>query len=124
MTYGIDNTLCIQEASGTNPAKYANLFDYIIGHNEFDNAEFGGELKNLVYGTSKKYKSVSAKLISNQSKQEDYFTTSIVDGVISFNHVANAANPVANVKSTLVITLTDAFGHEMTYKLPFTVKKR
>ena len=124
LTYGIDNTLCIEKASGSTPAKYANLFDYIIGHNEFDNEVFGGELKNLVYGSSKKYKDISAKLISNQSKQEDYFTTSIVNGVISFHHVANAANPVANVKSTLVITLTDAFGHEMTYKLPFTVKKR
>ena len=124
LTYGIDNTLCIEKTSGSSPAKYANLFDYIIGHNEFDNEVFGGELKNLVYGSSKKYKDISAKLISNQSKQEDYFTTSIVNGVISFHHVANAANPVANVKSTLVITLTDAFGHEMTYKLPFTVKKR
>ena len=124
LTYGIDNTLCIEKASGSTPAKYANLFDYIIGHNEFDNEVFGGELKNLVYGSSKKYKDISAKLISNQSKQEDYFTTTIVNGVISFHHVANAANPVANVKSTLVITLTDAFGHEMTYNLPFTVKKR
>ena len=123
LTYGDGKTLKI---GGTDAAPvYANLLEYIIGHNTLANKEFGGELKNLVNGTGKKYKSITAKLISNQSKEEDYFTTSISnDGVISFTPVANnTSNPVKDVKSTLVITLTDAFGHVMVYPMEFTVKR-
>ena len=61
----------------------------------------------------------------DQSKQEDYFTTSISnDGVISYAPVKNnTSNPVNDVKSTLVITLTDAFGHVMVYPMEFLVKR-
>ena len=87
-------------------------------------------MKNLVYGAENfmaKYVGIDVKLISNVSGEVDYFDASI-DGTtgneyIKFTQKSNTTNPVADVKSTLVITLTDAFGCDQTYMLPFTVKR-
>ena len=98
-----------------------NLLDYIIGSNKFDTTVFGGKLSGLVAGANAKYVTVDAKLISKESKQEDYFNASVSGGVITFTKNSLASNPVKDVESTLVITLTDAFGHKMTYDMPFTV---
>ena len=98
-----------------------NLLDYIIGSNKFDTTVFGGELSGLVAGADAKYVTVDAKLISKESKQEDYFKASVSGGVITFTKNSLASNPVKDVESTLVITLTDAFGHKMVYNMPFTV---
>ena len=98
-----------------------NLLDYIIGSNKFDTTVFGGMLSGLVAGANAKYVIVDAKLISKESKQEDYFKASVSGGVITFTKNSLASNPVKDVESTLVITLTDAFGHKMTYNMPFTV---
>ena len=100
-----------------------NLLDYIIGSNKFDTTVFGGKLSGLVAGADAKYVTVDAKLISKESKQEDYFKASVSGGVITFTRNSLASNPVKDVESTLVIKLTDAFGHEMTYNMPFTVKR-
>ena len=91
----------------------------MVGHNSFDNSVFGGKLSGR-YG---KYVSIDAKLISNGSKLEDYYTASVTNGVITFTKQSAATNPTADVASTLVLTMTDAFGHENVYKLPFTVKR-
>ena len=98
-----------------------NLLDYIIGSNKFDTTVFGGKLSGLVAGADAKYVTVDAKLISKESKQEDYFKASVIGGVITFTKNSLASNPVKDVESTLVITLTDAFGHKMVYNMPFTV---
>lgn len=98
-----------------------NLLDYIIGSNKFDTTVFGGKLSGLVAGADAKYVTVDAKLISKESKQEDYFKASVSGGVITFTKNSLASNPVKDVESTLVITLTDAFGHKMVYNMPFTV---
>ena len=98
-----------------------NLLDYIIGSNKFDTTVFGGKLSGLVAGADAKYVTVDAKLLSKESKQEDYFKASVTGGVITFTKNSLASNPVKDVESTLVITLTDAFGHKMTYNMPFTV---
>ena len=105
--------------------------DFIIGHNDFDNTVFGGKLSALAKNM---YVDVTAKLISNGSKNEDYFKaeviikkapwTQVVTGsFIKFTPQSSATNPTADVASTLVLTMTDAFGHENVYKLPFTVKR-
>ena len=47
----------------------------------------------------------------------------VTNGKITFKHKSTATNPTADVESTLVLTMTDAFGHENVYKLPFTVKR-
>lgn len=106
-----------------NPATVANvnLLDYIIGSNKFDTTVFGGKLSGLVAGADAKYVTIDAKLISKESKQEDYFNASVIGGVITFTRNSRASNPVKDVESTLVITLTDAFGHKMVYDMPFTV---
>ena len=93
----------------------------MVAHNSFDNTEFGGALSAAkVYG---KYVNIEAKLISNGSKLPDYYTASVTNGVITFHKQSAATNPTANVESTLVLTMTDAFGHENVYKLPFLVKR-
>ena len=104
-----------------------NVFDYIIGKNSFDNNEFGGKLSTLIRN---KYLSASAKLISNGSKKEDYYTVELgrntdnsLNGEVTFRSKSGNTNPVVDVPSTLVITLYDAFGHKMEYESPFKVKR-
>ena len=104
---------------GSNKTVTDNIFDYLVAHNSFDNTVFGGKLSERY----DKYVSIDAKLISNGSKLEDYYTASVTNGVITFTKQSAATNPTADVASTLVLTMTDAFGHENVYKLPFTVKR-
>ena len=107
-----------------------NILSYIIGKNKFSGDEFGGELSSA--NVCGKYVTIKAKLISNGSKNEDYFkadvnieknTTGVTGCTITFEPQSSATNPIADVASTLVLTMTDAFGHENVYKLPFTVKR-
>ena len=102
-----------------------NLLKYIIASNKFDGTVFGGNLSALVYGSKAKYAKIEASLLSKESGKPDYFTADVTSepGNIKFHPVADASNPLKDVESELVIKLTDAFGHEMTYSLPFTVKR-
>ena len=96
-----------------------NIFTNLIAHNSFDNTVFGGKLSDV----AAKYVKIEAKLISNGSKLEDYYTATVANGVITFHQQSAATNPTADVASTLVLTMTDAFGHKNVYELPFTVKR-
>ena len=121
LTFGDNLTVKLKDDS------HADLLNYIIGTNKYDNEEFGGSLIKLLNGSTKKYVELEdAKLISAQSGKEDYFNASVnpTTGKIEFSVVANAQNPRNDVKSYLVIKLKDAFGCDQTYSLPFTVKKR
>ena len=122
LTYGSEKTVEIKAATSTTPAEYANLFDYIIGHNDFDNTVFGGKLSALA---KNKYVDVTAKLISNGSKKEDYFIAHVnkTAGTITFEKKSGTTNPVKDVASTLIITVKDAFGHTYEYPMDFTVKR-
>ena len=102
-----------------------NLLKYIIASNKFDGTVFGGNLSALVHGSKAKYAKIEASLLSKESGKPDYFTADVTSdpGNIKFHPVADASNPLKDVESELVIKLTDAFGHEMTYSLPFTVKR-
>ena len=69
-------------------------------------------------------------MISNGSKKEDYYTVKLpqhpdgsLTGEVRFVSKSGNTNPVFDVPSTLVITLKDAFGHEMEYSLDFLVKR-
>ena len=122
LTYGSEKTVEIKAATSSAPAEYANLFDYIIGHNDFDNTVFGGKLSALA---PSKYVDVTAKLISNGSKKEDYFIAHVnkTAGTITFEKKSGTTNPVKDVASTLIITVKDAFGHTYEYPMDFTVKR-
>ena len=108
-----------------------NILDYIIGSNKFAN-EFEGKLSSRALD---KYAGIKAQVISKESGKADYFTVTF-DNVVDknnkvigkkmvFHPAVNASSPLRDVESELVITLTDAFGHnDMVYKFPFTVKKR
>ena len=110
LTYGSDDTVI------------TNIFDCLVAHNSFDNSKFGGALSDVkVYG---KYVKITAKLISKGSLLEDYYEAEVINNsAIKFHQQSTATNPTADVASTLVLTMTDAFGHENVYKLPFTVKR-
>ena len=122
LTYGSEKTVEIKAATSTTPAEYANLFDYIIGHNDFDNTVFGGKLSALAKNM---YVDVTAKLISNGSKKEDYFIAHVnkTAGTITFEKKSGTTNPVKDVASKLIITVKDAFGHTYEYPMDFTVKR-
>ena len=122
LTYGSEKTVEIKAATSTTPAEYANLFDYIIGHNDFDNTVFGGKLSALAKNM---YVDVTAKLISNGSLKEDYFIAHVnkTAGTITFEKKSGTTNPVKDVASTLIITVKDAFGHTYHYPMDFTVKR-
>lgn len=104
---------------GSEETVITNIFDCLVAHNSFDNKVFGGKLSERY----NKYVNIDAKLISNGSKLEDYYKAEVVDGKITFHQQSAATNPTADVASTLVLTMTDAFGHENVYELPFTVKR-
>ena len=104
---------------GSTATVVPNIFTNLIAHNSFDNTVFGGKLSERY----NKYVKIEAKLISKGSQLEDYYTASVTNGVITFHQQSAATNPTADVESTLVLTMTDAFGHENVYKLPFKVKR-
>ena len=104
---------------GSTETAVTNIFTNLIAHNSFDNTVFGGKLSERY----NKYHHIDAKLISNGSKLEDYYTATVTNGVITFHQQSAATNPTADVASTLVLTMTDAFGHKNVYELPFTVKR-
>lgn len=104
---------------GSTVTVVTNIFNNLIAHNSFDNTVFGGKLSERY----NKYVHIDAKLISNGSQLEDYYTATVTNGVITFHKQSAATNPTADVASTLVLTMTDAFGHENVYELPFTVKR-
>ena len=104
---------------GSNNTVIDNIFDCLIAHNSFDNTVFGGKLSERY----NKYVHIDAKLISNGSKLEDYYKATVTNGQITFEQQSSATNPTADVASTLVLTMKDAFGHKNVYKLPFTVKR-
>ena len=104
---------------GSTVTVVTNIFTNLIAHNSFDNTVFGGKLSDV----AAKYVKIEAKLISNGSKLEDYYTATVTNGVITFHQQSAATNPTADVASTLVLTMTDAFGHKNVYELPFTVKR-
>lgn len=104
---------------GSNNTVIPNIFEHLVAHNSFDNTVFGGKLSERY----NKYVHIDAKLISKGSGLEDYYTASVTNGVIRFAKQSAATNPTADVESTLVLTMTDAFGHKNVYKLPFKVKR-
>lgn len=102
-----------------------NLAEYILGKNSYDNSVFGMTLANaMVTSTGLYVEAVKAELISNATGKPDYYTVAIDQtGAMTFTLNSETTNPLADVPSTLKITLKDCFGHENAYELPFTVKR-
>ncbi len=65
-----------------------------------------------------------AKLYSNGTEIEEYFTATLSAGNIELTEASGSTNPTADVNSTLVITVFDMYGHEVTIELPMTVLTR
>ena len=92
---------------------------YVFGKNAID-GEFSKTL-DQVYNGSLVVK--EAKLISDATEKEDYFS---VSNDLAFTAIKTdlGSNPKADVPSTLIITCEDYYGHKITIKLPMTVKPR
>ena len=111
----------------TETVDKVNLADYIVATNTFDANTFSGKFTTI----GKLYADVKVELLTNSNNNADYFTVAYMlvgegenaENKLVFTAKSGASVPVADVASTLKLTLTDAFGHEEVYTLPFTVKK-
>ena len=129
LTYGDTNTVESYNASG-NSEGHVNLLDYILGTNSYDNTVFGGTLYKLVNGVTgtttfaAKYVTIEdVKLVSAVSGKQDYFIANCDGTKITFTKNSSSSNPAKDVKSYLMFTVVDAFGHKISYSLDFTVKR-
>ena len=104
--------------------KNVEILDYLKASNSYNPNDFGSKKAFSAMFADWYVGAPTAKLISNGSKKEDYFKVSIEGGKLKIETQSNATPPTADVPSTLVITVHDAFGHEMVYDLPFTVKRQ
>lgn len=80
------------------------------------------ESYSTLLSSAEKLEIQGAKLISNVSKNEDYFTVAYddTDKVFSFTPVT-AAKLTVNVPSTLVITAKDYYDNDVVIEIPVTV---
>ena len=105
--------------------KVDNYANWIIGTSKVNNGVYGGTFMDTY---AKNFVSVSARLYSNETGKEDYYTVtwmgSATTPYFAFTPVAGKENPTTDVASTLEITVIDAFGHKTVYPLPFTIKKQ
>ncbi len=130
------NVLKYDNAVPVNLTNADNIGLYLKATNSYDNTTFDGTFytaddKGVRYTKYPKecgnpaVSCASAKLISNSTKTEDYFTVTIDEkGLITFSpNPSSTTPPVEDVSSTLVLTLIDCFNEKHVYELPFTVKK-
>lgn len=107
--------------SYTNIPDGKTLTDYIKASNTYDNGLFGSAWRTDIFVNGIK----SVKLISDNTKEEDYYTVTYSDlAGFTFKSKSGTTNPIADVASTLIIEATDAFGKTNTYELPFMILKR
>ena len=104
--------------------KNVDILEYLMASNSYNPNDFGSKKAFSEMYADWYVGDPTAKLISNGSKKQDYFEVEIKDGKLDIRPVSNATPPTADVPSTLLITVHDAFGHEMVYDLPFTVKRQ
>lgn len=78
------------------------------------------ESYSTLLSSAEKLEIQGAKLISNESKNEDYFTVTYAGGVFTFAPVT-ADKLTVNVPSTLVITAKDYYGNDVVIEIPVTV---
>ena len=116
--------------SGENGDSKKNIASYLVSTNSIDKVTFDGTFVksgdvNSLYHNRYITNSAAAKLISNETGTEDYFSVSFWDwGYIKFTPKAEASRPTTDVASTLVLTLEDCFGQTHEYKFDFTVLKQ
>jgi hypothetical protein len=105
--------------------KGVELANYIVATNSYDNSAFAdggfkGTLKDIIAGL---YVDKKFTVVSNGSKEEDYYTVTYAGG-LNFTRLPSATtNPQSDVASKFNMILTDCFGHKNTYSFDFTVKR-
>ena len=109
---------------GDSEISAAELYKEIIGANTWDPDFSGAKLFNKLYTGIKDVKLVTAE--GANAGLEEYYDVDLnyVTSAFTFKLKSGTTNPNADVKSTLIIVTTDAFGHENTIELPFVVKQK
>ncbi|MBF6597828.1 MAG: cell surface protein [Fermentimonas sp.] len=112
IVYGSDATISLAEILGTSERD--SNYDAPLSAPYLGSLSLTG-LNGAVGG---------AKLYSNGTELEEYFTASVTAAGVVLTEASGSSNPTANVASTLVITVFDMYGHEVEIELPITVLKR
>lgn len=94
----------------------------IVSTNAYSTLMFGGNLSSLF--TNNYIKFENAKITTNKNGIEEYFTfKSNTNELITFTPKTNGAvKPTSDVQSTLKITFSDMFGHQILLELPIQIK--
>ena len=114
LTYGNP----VDESGNTIPTEAYNNF--IFGQNAIDGTF--SKLLSAPYEGSLVVK--SAKLVSDATQKEDYFSVSTPDLKFTAIKTDLGSNPKENVPSTLTVTCVDSYGHEVVISLKMTVAPR
>ena len=105
-------------AQGT-PTETAAYNAFVFGKNAIDGTF--STLLSKVYANSLSVE--SAKLISNATQKEDYFSVS-KDLKFTPIKIDLGSNPKENVPSTLIVNCKDSYGHDVVITLDMTVAPR
>ena len=119
-----DVNAIVYEKTDPENTTAAALYNYIKATNTWD-PDFGGIHKfNELYTKIKDVKLVTAE--GANAGLEEYYDVDLdyATSAFTFTLKSGTTNPNADVKSTLIIVTTDAFGHENTIELPFVVKQK
>ena len=114
LTYGNP----VDESGNAIPTEAYNNF--IFGQNAIDGTF--SKLLSAPYEGSLVVK--SAKLVSDATQKEDYFSVSTPDLKFTAIKTDLGSNPKENVPSTLTVTCVDSYGHEVVISLKMTVAPR
>ena len=94
--------------------------DLIMGTNTYNNSWFGGTLKDRA-------KDIFVGNVDITIGNGEYYDVTFdkTTGSMTFKFKGDRdPNLTADVNTTMNIKITDTFGHEYTYKVPFVIKKR
>lgn len=115
------NEIVYGETSNRNLSKMGDTYaKHLLGTNKYDNTTFGGTL-------AEKAKNIFTGDVKITIGDGEYYTVKCdkSTGNMTFTFVGDAdSNLTADFNTTMYITITDTYGHEYTYDVPFVIKKR
>ena len=115
------NEIVYGETSNRNLSKMGDTYaKHLLGTNKYDNTTFGGTL-------AEKAKNIFTGDVKITIGDGEYYTVKCdkSTGDMTFTFVGDTdSNLTADFNTTMYITITDTYGHEYTYDVPFVIKKR
>ena len=115
------NEIVYGETSNRNLSQKKDTYaNHLLGTNKYDNTTFGGTL-------AAKAKGIFNGDVEITIGDGEYYTVKCdkSTGNMTFTFVGDTdSNLTADFNTTMYITITDTYGHEYTYDVPFVIKKR